>query len=100
MVHCNTYTPATLTVAVVLDTVASPKVTVPGPLTLLHTPVPTTTGFPPSVATRLHTSWSPPALATVGAASYVTCTVSLEAGHTPLLIVHCNTYTPATLAVA
>ena len=69
IVQRNTYTPEALTVAVVLFTLALPKVTVPGPLTLLQVPLPMTGALPASVTTSPHTFWFTPALAAVGAMS-------------------------------
>src|SRR5439155_6864601 len=100
IVQRNTYTPAALAVAVALCNVASLTVTVPGPLNLLPSPAPAAGVLPASVATKPHTSWSIPAVATVGGLSYVTCSSSLDLGHMPLLVVQRNTYTPAALAVA
>ena len=51
IVHVYTYVPTSLTVAVDEPDVPPPlKVTVPGPLVLLHSPVPTEGVFPPKEA--------------------------------------------------
>src|SRR2546428_10345132 len=69
IVQRNTYVPTTLTVAVAPGELALVllKVTVPGPLSLVHVPVPVVAVLPASVAASPHASWLVPALAGVGA---------------------------------
>jgi hypothetical protein len=67
IVHRSTYVPYAVTAAVELPLVGALNVTVPGPLILLHAPLPTVGVFPPNARdTRAHTLWLAPTLAAVG----------------------------------
>jgi hypothetical protein len=89
-VHCNIVGilpfPAVTPVTVVVGETG--LVITPGPLRILHVPVPVTTGVAASENVDVeHCSWSVPATATSGAALCVNITSSKLSLHTPLLIV-------------
>ncbi|MBL4691344.1 MAG: hypothetical protein JKY68_07790, partial [Rhodospirillales bacterium] len=68
---------------------------VPVPEMVDHAPVPTAGAFPAKVAVvTLHKFWSGPAAAVVGIPATLMTMSSVDAGHTPLLIVHLNVDEP------
>jgi len=64
------------------------------PESCVHDPVPTTGVFAAMLVLVPQSVWFGPALAVVGVALIVTCTLSDVAGQTLLLIVQLNIYTP------
>ncbi len=92
IVHWKTFTPTPKPVTPVVLLVA--EVITPVPDTNVQLPVPIAGRFPLKVAVVAHTVWFTPAIAGVGLASCCTETVDDELGHTPLPIVHWNTFAP------
>ena len=75
--------------AVEVPLLALPKVTVPGPLNLVHVPVPAEGVLPAKVAVPdTHTFETTPAVAVVGMAVKVTEQVAVLAAHVPFEIDH------------
>ncbi len=72
IVHWNVFAPTPSAVTPLVGEEA--VVIVPAPLTKVQVPAPETAVFPASVAVVVHTVWSAPALAAVGALFTVTAT--------------------------
>jgi len=64
------------------------------PLNNVQLPVPMAAALAASTVEVAHMVWFGPALATVGFAKLVMLTVELLGEHTPLLMVHANTFVP------
>lgn len=67
---------------------------IPVPPISVHIPVPVNGAFPPNVVDEEHKVCSAPAFATLGIASTLMITVSIEDGHVPLLISHWKEFAP------
>lgn len=94
IVHLNVVAPRPRAVTPEVGEVA--VVIVADPDTTVHKPVPVAGVFPASVAVVAHTLWSAPAFDTVGGASLVITTSSVEDTHDPLLIVQRSVAEPVT----
>jgi len=104
IVHCNTVLlPAVTPVTVLVLDVG--VVIVPGPLIIVHNPLPTLGLLPANVKVLvLHCTWVLPAIDVVGVASFCNVTCDDDDVHAPFDIVHCNTVllpavTPVTVLV-
>jgi hypothetical protein len=74
-------------------------VIVPLPDIKVHSPVPTIGAFPAKVAVDVQTVWVDPALETVGKGSRTTVTLTVDDGHTPLVILHWYISVPTEIPV-
>lgn len=92
MVQTKTVLPGLIPVIVELG--ARLFVMVPVPLNIVQDPEPIVGAFAFKRVDEAQMVWSAPALAVVGGALTITCTVSLEGVQTPLEIVHTNLLIP------
>lgn len=97
MVHANTLDPTPTDVIALLGELG--LVMVPAPDTSVHVPVPTAGVLPASTVEVAQMVWLGPATDVVGKSSRVMLTVDILGGHTPLLMVHCNTCVPTPMPV-
>jgi len=92
MVQTNVFSPTFI--PVIPEVGEAGVVTVAAPVITVHIPVPVIAVFPAKVEVVVQTVWSTPAAATVGIASRIIVTSSLEGEQTPFEIVQRKVFIP------